>query len=153
MPAMGLKIVSVACQYGMLLVLLVYLMRLVRLMGRDYRREMRELRAPQVKADEALLLVTEARASSGLKGRRFAFAEGMTIGRGEDNDVVIPDAFVSHHHARIFAHGNQFVLEDLGSRNHTYLNGTALSGRTYLKPGDEIRIGFVTMRFERQGNA
>jgi len=37
----------------------------------------------------------------------------------------------------------------LGSVNHTYVNGQPLEGRAYLKPGDEIRVGMVTLRFER----
>ena len=62
---------------------------------------------------------------------------------------MVPDAYVSHHHAQITARGNQYVLEDLGSRNHTYVNGAEIDGRTYLTPGDIIRIGFVSLKFER----
>ena len=84
-----------------------------------------------------------------LQGRRFAFQEEITIGRGAENDVRIPENFVSHRHATIFLHGAQYIIEDLGSVNHTYVNGQPLEGRTYLKPGDEIRVGMVTLRFER----
>ena len=84
-----------------------------------------------------------------LQGRRFAFQEEITIGRGAENDIRIPENFVSHRHATIFLHGAQYVIEDLGSVNHTYVNGQPLEGRAYLKPGDEIRVGMVTLRFER----
>ena len=84
-----------------------------------------------------------------LKGRRFAFREEITIGRGEENDIIIPENFVSHRHATIFLHGAQYILEDLGSVNHTYINGQVLEGRSYLKPGDEIRIGMAVLKFER----
>ncbi len=69
--------------------------------------------------------------------------------RGRDNHIVIPEGYVSHHHAQIYRHGNQYVIEDLGSINHTYVNGQILEGRAYLRPGDKIRIGLVTLRFER----
>ena len=134
------KALSVVFQYGMLLVLLKVLYRLVRVVQSDVRREVKELRTVQAEAHEAVLTVVDARESSGLAGRRFAFSEEITIGRGEDNDIAIPDAFVSHHH---------YVVEDLGSRNHTYVNDEELDGSTYLTPGDVIRIGFVAFEFER----
>ena len=143
------KALSVVFQYGMLLVLLKVLYRLVRVVQSDVRREVKELRTVQAEAHEAVLTVVDARESSGLAGRRFAFSDEITIGRGEDNDIAIPDAFVSHHHARIYQHVNQYVVEDLGSRNHTYVNDEELDGSTYLTPGDVIRIGFVAFEFER----
>lgn len=143
------KALSVVFQYGMLLVLLKVLYRMARVVASDVKEDVQELSAPVALAHEAVLTVTEARESSGLAGRRFAFTDEIAIGRGEDNDIVIPDVFVSHAHARIVARGNQYVIEDLGSRNHTYVNGEELEGSQYLQPGDEIRIGFVTLRFER----
>ena len=143
------KALSVVFQYGMLLVLLKVLYRLVRVVQQGVRREVKELRTVQAEAHEAVLTVVDARESSGLAGRRFAFSEEITIGRGEDNDIAIPDAFVSHHHARIYQHGNQYVVEDLGSRNHTYVNDVEIEDHTYLKTGDIIRVGFVSLRFER----
>lgn len=143
------KALSVIFQYGMLFVLLKVLYRMVRVVASDVREDVQVLQAPVVQAHEAVLTVVEARDDSGLAGRRFAFTDEIAIGRGDDNDIVIPEAFVSHAHARITARGNQYVLEDLGSRNHTYVNGEELAGSQYLQPGDEIRIGFVTLRFER----
>ena len=143
------KALSVVFQYGMLLVLLKVLYRLVRVVQQDMRREARELRTVQAEAHEAVLTVVDARESSGLSGRRFAFSDEITIGRSDDNDIAIPDAFVSHHHAHIVAHGNQYVIEDLGSRNHTYVNDEELDGSAYLSPGDVIRIGFATLEFAR----
>lgn len=149
MSAFVFKALSVVFQYGMLLVLLKVLYRMVRIVASDVKEDVQELRAPVVEAHEAVLTIVEAREEAGLSGRRFAFTEEIAIGRGADNDIVIPDVFVSHTHARIVARGNQYVIEDLGSRNHTYVNDEELDGSQYLQPGDEIRIGFVTMKFER----
>ena len=143
------KALSVVFQYGMLFVLLKVLYRMVRVVASDVREDVQVLQAPVAAAHEAVLTVVEARDDSGLAGRRFAFTDEIAIGRGEDNDIVIPDVFVSHAHARIVARGNQYVLEDLGSRNHTYVNDEELDGSQYLQPGDRIRIGFVSMTFER----
>ena len=49
----------------------------------------------------------------------------------------------------VFLRNNLYVIEDLGSRNHTYVNDRQLNGKAYLKAGDLIRIGFLTLKFER----
>ena len=146
--AMAIKVVRVVLEYGMLLWLIYFTVSLSRRMFGEVKQEMKQQRKPAVKQNEALLTVVEA-SEEDLQGRRFAFQEELTIGRGAENDVRIPENFVSHRHATIFLHGAQYVIEDLGSVNHTYVNGQPLEGRAYLKPGDEIRVGMVTLRFER----
>lgn len=146
--AMALKVARVALEYGMLLWLIYFTVSLSKKMFGEVRQELKRQTRPAVKQNEALLTVTEASEES-LSGRRFAFHDEITIGRGAENDVIIPENFVSHRHATIFLHGAQYVIEDLGSVNHTYVNGQVLEGKAYLKPGDEIRIGMVTLRFER----
>lgn len=150
MPTMAivLKAVRVVLEYGMLLWLLWFAVRLMKRMFADMRRESAGLKRPETSQNEAVLSVVEAEEEN-LSGRRFAFDEQITVGRGEDNDVMIPESFVSHHHAVIYRHGSQYVVEDLGSRNHTYVNDQILEGRAYIKPGDLVRIGMVTLRFER----
>jgi hypothetical protein len=66
---------------------------------------------------------------------------GVKIGRSPDNDLVIDNQAVSHHHARVFAGtGGQLLLEDGGSLNGTLVNGQLVRNVT-LKPGDSILIG------------
>jgi len=66
--------------------------------------------------------------------------EGVTIGRGEDCDVVLMERQVSRHHAQIRRLDSQYVLEDLGSRNGTYVNGREVTEPYVLQDGDEIQI-------------
>ena len=113
-------------------------------MSRDFGQQ----RRPETAQNEAVLTVLDADEEE-LQGHRFAFSEQISIGRGEDNNIRIPEGFVSHHHAVIYQHGSQYVIEDLGSVNHTYVNDQVLTGRAYIKSGDIVRIGMVTMRFER----
>lgn len=150
MPTMAiiLKGVRVALEYGMLLWLLWFAVKLTGRMFGEVRRETLRQRPPETSLNEAVLAVVDA-GEEELQGRRFAFSEQISIGRGEDNNIVIPEGFVSHHHAVIYPHGSQYVIEDLGSVNHTYVNDQILEGRAYVKPGDIVRIGMVTMRFER----
>jgi pSer/pThr/pTyr-binding forkhead associated (FHA) protein len=64
-----------------------------------------------------------------------------TIGRLQDNDVVVNDAHVSRRHCAILIHaGNNCELHDVASKNGTFINGRRLSGPTRLHSGDEIRM-------------
>ena len=145
---MLIKITRVLLEYGMLFWLLWFSLKLSKNIFKEIRRENIRQRAPEISQNEAVLSVIAAKEES-LQGRRYAFVQQITIGRGEENDIVIPENFVSHHHAVIYQHGNQYVIEDLGSVNHTYVNGNALSGKAYIKSGDEVQIGMVALRFER----
>jgi hypothetical protein len=64
-----------------------------------------------------------------------------TIGRLPDNDVVIQGPYVSRRHCAILVHaGARCELYDIASKNGTYVNGTKLSGPTFLHSGDEIQM-------------
>jgi LysM repeat protein len=65
----------------------------------------------------------------------------ITIGRLEDNDIAINDPAVSRYHARLMLQDNQWVIEDLGSQNGTFINSRPISGPTYLAPGSQLGIG------------
>ena len=60
----------------------------------------------------------------------------MVIGRDLGNDIVISDSEVSRRHSRIFKQGNNYVIEDLGSTNGTFVNGQRLTGSYVLRPGE-----------------
>lgn len=147
--ALVIKVISVVLEYGMLLWLIYFVSRSVRYIWKDMRTagKMYSSRG-KASAHEAVLAVVDSD-DQGQMGRRFAFLDEIAIGRDPDNDIVVPDSFVSHHHAVVFLRNNLYVIEDLGSRNHTYVNDRRLIGRAYLKAGDLIRIGFLTLRFER----
>lgn len=65
----------------------------------------------------------------------------LTIGRSEDNQLVLKDPYVSGHHAVIFLKNNDYVIEDLKSTNGTLLNNVKLEKQRYLNIDDEIAIG------------
>lgn len=65
----------------------------------------------------------------------------VTLGRDQDNDVVVDDAEVSRHHARLTLQGSNWVLEDLGSRNGTFVNGQRLTSPLWLATGYQIAVG------------
>jgi diguanylate cyclase (GGDEF)-like protein len=75
------------------------------------------------------------------------------IGRAKDCDLVLGDTGVSRHHARLVRNGTAFVVEDLGSKNRTFVNSRRVDSGE-LRHGDELQIGpNVTLRFAFLGEA
>ena len=147
MPALALKALRVLLEYGALLWLAYAVLRLVRAMFLTLRRDIKEAaHLPEAQQGAASFLVI---AGEGFMGQRFPVGHEPTIGRSPDNDIVLADNFVSHHHVCVYQRENAYIAEDLGSRNHTYLNDGLLTGRAYLRAGDVLRIGAVALRFER----
>ena len=70
----------------------------------------------------------------------------VTLGRGADSDVIVNDYSVSRRHARIESEGDGWVVEDLGARNGTFLDGTRISGRHALRNGSVITMGGTVVR-------
>jgi DNA-binding winged helix-turn-helix (wHTH) protein len=82
--------------------------------------------------------------------RDIPLAEGENlIGRSSEGVVSIHAPDVSRRHARIFVRDGQATLEDLGSKNGTYLRGLRVQGAMPLGDGDEIRIGKVVLTFRQ----
>lgn len=75
-----------------------------------------------------------------IKGRWTLAAPVTSIGRWQDNDVVIDDRWVSRYHAQIHREGKQHVIQDLSSKNGTIVNGRRITGPTVLADGDEIQV-------------
>jgi phosphoserine phosphatase RsbU/P len=83
-------------------------------------------------------------------GKRYEIkGDKCVLGRHPDCDVVIEVGAVSRNHCQVVREGNNYLIEDLKSRNHTYLNDetTEIEGRRQLKLGDEIRVCEVSFRF------
>jgi predicted component of type VI protein secretion system len=75
-------------------------------------------------------------------GKSFPLTKDeLSLGRDISNDIVINDAEVSRHHARIYRQAGGFVLEDTGSTNGTFVNGQRLMGPHMLRPGEMILLG------------
>ena len=82
------------------------------------------------------------------ESRQIALAPGENIvGRAPDAAVWIDATGVSRHHARIRLEGEIAILEDLGSKNGTYVRGRRVSAPAQLADGDQIRLGPVVITF------
>ncbi len=78
-----------------------------------------------------------------LNGQRWNILEEVIIGRDADCEVVIPDRQVSRAHARLTRQESGVLLEDLGSKNGTYLNGDRIEEPVLLQDGDVMMIAML----------
>jgi pSer/pThr/pTyr-binding forkhead associated (FHA) protein len=78
-------------------------------------------------------------------GRRVELTGPLRIGRGADAGLVLGDHLVSRAHAQVTPSGASAVVEDLGSRNGTFLNGDQVHGRAPLSPGDQLLVGVTVV--------
>lgn len=107
-------------------------------------------------AAAAIPTITQAVASAGYPslltadGETLAVNEGETIvGREAGLGLSLTgETSVSRNHAKFVRVGNQVTLEDLGSTNGSFVNGSKLTAATVLRPGDEIRFGAITFRYQ-----
>src|SRR5829696_5442281 len=85
-------------------------------------------------------------------GELVALASPVAIGRSRDADLVLADELASRRHALVTPTGPGAVVEDLGSRNGTFVNGQDVHGPTRLEPGDQLQLGvtLVELRSARQ---
>jgi hypothetical protein len=75
------------------------------------------------------------------KGQRYALDAEVTMGRAAGCTITLADNYASQHHARVFRRDEALHVEDLGSTNGTYLNGTKLTSAMPLKRGDRVKVG------------
>lgn len=92
--------------------------------------------------------------TNGENPKRFNLdKEMMTLGRHPDCHIVIEDSSVSRFHSQISSDGHDFFLEDLDSRNGTYLNDARLHQQIALRDGDRVRICDVSLVFRNPSNS
>jgi DNA-binding winged helix-turn-helix (wHTH) protein len=76
----------------------------------------------------------------------------MVLGRDDGCDIVIPVRQISRQHVRIMMEGGACIIEDLRSKNGTWVNGYRLTGMRQLEDGDEIRVAKdIRLRFVGSG--
>jgi pSer/pThr/pTyr-binding forkhead associated (FHA) protein len=89
------------------------------------------------------LAVIEPKAGRGVT---FALGREVTIGRDPNCTITMPDdVYVSQMHAHVVPRNGEHVVEDLGSKNGTFLNGNRLDSPRPLHRGDRIQVGATVL--------
>ncbi|MEB3267511.1 MAG: adenylate/guanylate cyclase domain-containing protein [Leptolyngbya sp.] len=85
---------------------------------------------------------------SGSRHLSLAGNSCWTVGRSDDNNLVLPDRWISRNHAMIqYMETGEFYLIDLGSRNGSFINGRRVSVPVTLRDGDMLTFGQTEMQF------
>ena len=154
MDEVAVDTLLLALKIAFLVLLYLFIWRIVRSASRD-------LRLPQ----ESFILPGGApapRAPSGgrlVVGRSATLPHGwevevdsatITVGRGSHNEIELRgDDFASATHARIEPRQDGVWLEDTGSTNGTFVNGSRIDRPRKLTAGDVVRVGETDLRYER----
>jgi pSer/pThr/pTyr-binding forkhead associated (FHA) protein len=145
-------------RFGFLILLWMAVFAAIAVLRRDLQAP-REARAVTVAPSTPVAQKSSGRRGKRAAGRKLMILDGelkgaavplgtavITIGRAPDSTIVLQDDYVSTRHARLYPSGSDWVVEDLGSTNGTWLNKTRVTQPTILEPGTDLRIGRTTMR-------
>ncbi len=107
----------------------------------------RSVRAPRVKRGEPQRLLVTA---GPLSGTALDLTDQqITIGRANDATLALNDDYASSRHARLFPQDGQWIVEDLGSTNGTYLDRQKVTQPMPVPVGVPIRIGKTVLELRR----
>jgi FHA domain len=140
-----------------LVLLYLFIWRIVRTASRDVRLPQESFvlapgsvpglaEQPRIEAGKLIVIKSPALAEG---DERVLDSAPLTLGRSSRNDVDLGrDEYASSDHARIEPRRDGVWLQDVGSTNGTYLNGTRVTKAKRLSPGDVVRIGETELRYE-----
>ena len=80
----------------------------------------------------------------------FGNKQELSIGRAEENDIVLDGLQISNRHARLVQSGSGVSIEDFNSTNGVYINGARVSRQTF-SPGDHLQIGSFLLQIDQNG--
>ncbi len=83
-------------------------------------------------------------------GHEFPLGAKISLGRTEDNDIVVNDSRVSRHHATIWFSQGQYWIRDEGSTNGTFVNEQRIQREQTLNVGDRVWIGGTTLELKEE---
>ncbi|HEU4572924.1 MAG TPA: FHA domain-containing protein [Candidatus Limnocylindrales bacterium] len=127
-----------------LALLYLFLFFVVRALLRDLRAATRE---PSTELGR-LVVVASPHGDPPL-GASYPLDAVTGIGRDVNNAVIVDDPFASAEHAMLTFRGRAWYVEDVGSTNGTYVNGSRVDALAPVGFGDEIQVGQVRFRLER----
>jgi pSer/pThr/pTyr-binding forkhead associated (FHA) protein len=159
---------SIAVDEALLILKVLFLVLLYLFIWRIVRSASKDVRLPQ----ESFILRPDQAQAAGLaqapspiktgtlvvlkspaleEGTRYELdSAALTIGRGGQNDVPLEeDEFTSARHARFEPRRDGVWVQDRGSTNGTFVNGTQIDRPRRLAPGDVVRVGETDLRYER----
>jgi len=106
----------------------------------------RRPKSPEGRPGLRTLVVTEG----SLRGTTLSLGQApVLIGRAPESTLVLDDDYASARHARIFPQDGEWLVEDLGSTNGTFIGSTRLEQPTRLEAGVPVRVGRTVLELRR----
>jgi hypothetical protein len=132
---------------AVLAVLYLFIALVLLVVGGDLRRA---AAAPRVHRRSALgqIILVDPGPTGLEEGKSFPLSAVSSIGRSLRNVVSIDDEFLSAEHALLSWRDDSWWVEDLGSKNGTFLNGVRVLRAVPVSGGDTIEVGRVVLRLE-----
>lgn len=100
----------------------------------------------KVKKNYGIEVISTGESTNIKKGTIIPIIDIITIGRKEDNSVVLQDRHTSGNHAKLIVKENNLYIQDLHSTNGTFVNGRKISTNVKLLGREEIQIGTTVFR-------
>lgn len=136
-------IIASGLKYVFVFLIYYFIFHIIRLIYLDIRSMERE----EMPSNVFLRLITRPETLQ-YKVNEIYYLDGDTqIGRGEDNQIVFKDRFISKNHALIIEENGHYRVDDLNSANGTYVNDRKIVAETPLHNRDVLRIGDVELLF------
>ena len=136
-------LLSMIFKYAFVIIIYYFILNIIKMIYLDIRG----INNMNSVADTYLKLINRKEKLPFKTQEHYFIGDNTTIGRSDQNDVVLKDRFISKRHARIIKQKGTYFLEDLNSANGTYINGQKISDPIELKDKDLVDIGQVEFLF------
>ncbi|SES10729.1 FHA domain-containing protein FhaB/FipA [Corynebacterium cystitidis] len=143
------SVVLLLVRFGLLVLLWILIIIVILALRRDVKRSSGTRHAAvssnPIRREKARAITV---VEGPLKGSHMNIAsiEAFTLGRSNENDFVLGDDFSSSRHARLFRRGSDWFVEDLDSRNGTFVGGTRIEQPERVSVGTDIKMGRTIVR-------
>lgn len=142
------EIISLLSKYFFVIVIYLFIFGVMRMIYLDIKSINASRKKPGDKVPYLKLINLREKLNFKIE-EAYALDGNITVGRSDSNHISIRDSFVSGIHARFFSKDGGYYLEDLKSKNGTFINSRQLlpGEIVSLKDGDKIRIGIIEFLF------
>lgn len=143
----SVEVMILLLRIAVIVLLYFFLWRVLRVVIQDLRHSATQ---PVQSTNPYGQLVIVSSGQTGLPvGKNFPLHPLTMMGRSLDCEVSLNDSFLSSQHARMELRGDEWVVEDMGSTNGTFVNGFEVRDATSFNEGDILRIGRIELKLVR----
>lgn len=136
-------VISTGLKYIFVFIIYYFIFHIIRLIYLDIRAIDRD----ETPSEVYLRLITRPETLNFKVNEIYYLNPQNSIGRGDENSIVLKDRFISKLHAKIAEQRGAYVLEDLKSANGTFVNDRRILQPTRLNNRDVVRLGDVELLF------